>query len=372
MIEFVFHKEGDTFVIWVECINRYLQLKEPAFYVFQEWAAGADIQDIAVSCIARYSLSGKESKRFVDEITGEFQALIQCGKVKPVPQSDLFDSNANTGYFSAHYYRVGNHNFKFTYRNKFLKELFHPLFLPQETTTIPTIYTSFDLATDEVSDTFSVNGGEVRFFTFDEIDGYQGAIFMEMLNAIHNMDDSSWMGVFHASAVTDGKSAVIFTAPSGSGKTSLALLMIAGGFNLISDDFVPVALSEPEVYSFPTTISVKEGTLPLLRRYFPEIVSGSSIVGDATEMYFAPAGEPGFLESVRAKAIVFVSYQPGAEFELKRELNLAVMNNLLKQSWVAGNSSSAQRFMKWYFSLPVYSLCYSDNEKAVEAIKQLF
>ena len=55
-----------------------------------------------------------------------------------------------------------------------------------------------------------------------------------------------------------------------------------------------------------------------------------------------------------------------------RESNLEVMNQLIKQSWIAGTPEAAECFLDWYFELPVYTLRYSNNRKAIEGIRELF
>jgi hypothetical protein len=196
---------------------------------------------------------------------------------------------------------------------------------------------------------------------------------MEILNVIHGKYMHDWLGVLHASAVTDGQRAVIFAAPSGSGKSSIALLMMAEGYKLLSDDFVPVCLEEPEVYHFPSGISVKPGiSVSILQKITGSTGPIHSPGDNEEEIYLPPKGESGLLASVRASAIVFVQYDPTVVYELKRESNLSVMNQLISQSWIAGTAEAAERFMAWYFNLPVYTLRYSDNRKAVEGVGEIF
>jgi len=59
------------------------------------------------------------------------------------------------------------------------------------------------------------------------------------------------------------------------------------------------------------------------------------------------------------------------DFRLTRESNLERMNAFLKQSWIANNTAAAEAFLKWYFSLPVYSLVYSDAEKLINGLNSL-
>ena len=371
MIDFRFHIEKDTYVVWLAGINRYLQLKEPAFRVFKQLAEGVHKQEIVNSCSLYYSLPEDESKRFVNEITAQVYLLFDTESQESGDHSAGVAADQNSDYFSEHTYQIGNHFFRFIYRNEYLKDLFHPLFRHQEIKNHPSISGSFELFSDGNQDAFRVNDSGVRYFPVKEIDNFQGAVYMEILNAIHNMNISDWMGVIHASAVTNGESAVIFTAPSGSGKSSIALLMMANGFNILSDDFVPIAIHKPEIYHFPAGISVKESGISFIQENMPQLITGSP-ESNENEIYLPPPGETGLLSNVPAKAIVFIHYDPDVEYDLKRESNLEVMNQLIKQSWIAGTPEVAKRFLDWYFNLPVYTLRYSDNRKAVKGIRGLF
>jgi hypothetical protein len=369
LVDFKFHLQEDTYVLWIAGINRYLQLKEPAFRVFEQWAKGIDVVDIAKWCSTHYKLPDDESLHFVKEITSEISTLFEAEKqVRDLPEEDRAQVE-NPYYFIEYTYLMGNHSFKFIYRNEYLKELFHPLFQHHETNTNPDTLTTFDLYNKGNQDVFSLNDGPAKYFPVDEIDAFQGAVMMEILNAIHGKKMADWMGVLHASAVTDGKSAVIFTAPSGSGKSTIALLMIVNGFKILSDDFVPVAMQVPEIYHFPSGISVKKGAIPFLKEYLPQL---NEQIRNETEFYLPPSGEPGILTNVNAKAIVFVKYDPLVDFELKKESNLEKMNHFIKQSWIAGSPEAAEKFLGWYFNLQVYTLRYSNNFKAVEGIREIF
>ena len=88
-------------------------------------------------------------------------------------------------------------------------------------------------------------------------------------------------------------------------------------------------------------------------------------------MFVAPQGSE-IHASVPACAIVFVKYDTEVTYSLKRESNLVMMNDLIRQSWIAGTPEAAERFLQWYFNLPVYSLRYSDNALAVDGISKLF
>jgi len=60
------------------------------------------------------------------------------------------------------------------------------------------------------------------------------------------------MTIIHGSAVSDGKSTILFTAECGGGKSTIAALLQAHGLNVIADDMVSIATKTGKIYPFPT------------------------------------------------------------------------------------------------------------------------
>ena len=372
MIDYRYFVEDSVYVLWIAGVNRYLQLQEPAFCVFEYWVKGETAQYIAGICVSRYSLSEAESQSFVNELLLRFQLLMENRPEEIDQPADIDLISGNSDYCTTFTYKIGATAFRFIYRNYYLEDLFHPLF--QQFVCVPdlmAITATYELYTEHGIDVLKVDGLKVCELPATSVNLFQGTVYMQMLNTIHGMLLSDWMGVLHASAVTDGKKAVLFTAPSGSGKSTIAMLMIARGYASLSDDFVPVAIREPEVFHFPAGISVKPGTAALLKDQLPQLQHVQTCEMPGEELYIAPASN-NIHPSVPACAIVFVKYDTELAFELKRESNLGMMNDLIRQSWIAGTPEAAERFLHWYFNLPVYSLRYSDNKSAVEGIIKLF
>lgn len=62
----------------------------------------------------------------------------------------------------------------------------------------------------------------------------------------------------HAAVVTRGDAIVLFAGPSGTGKTTLTLSLIAGGWRHMSDDVAPIHRRSGDVVAFPKPISVRK------------------------------------------------------------------------------------------------------------------
>jgi hypothetical protein len=68
--------------------------------------------------------------------------------------------------------------------------------------------------------------------------------------------DLVWL---HASGVARDDHAVLITGPSGSGKSRLAAHLVAGGFDYLGDDVLPLDPRTRMAYPFPVTPSVRGG-----------------------------------------------------------------------------------------------------------------
>ena len=105
----------------------------------------------------------------------------------------------------------------------------------------------------------------------DETHLLKGMAFLQILNAVYEKDDKDWMAVIHASAVSNGSKTIIFTASSGSGKSTIAALLQKEGFALVSDDFVAIGSLSQHVFPFPVALSIKEGAMDILAGLYPSL-----------------------------------------------------------------------------------------------------
>jgi len=62
---------------------------------------------------------------------------------------------------------------------------------------------------------------------------------MELMCSFYNKNEHDWMGVFHASTISKNNHSVMFTGDSGNGKSTLVSILMANGYNVITDDTKP-------------------------------------------------------------------------------------------------------------------------------------
>jgi len=383
-------------VTWLAGENRYILFREPAFRVFRLWMANTPEQEIIDEIAERYHIPLHKGKQFAGEIICQIRAITDksSGPEEPAVQTGTQPPLRQTAH--ERIYEITGSIIRISYGNDYIESVIHPklqhlAIIPQEAA--GEHISTFALSAAEVSSsvfssasTISLSSSEGSYhlttsnpatvkISFTRIEEMAGAVYLEMLNIMYGAATGEWMGVAHASAITDGEEAILFVAPSGGGKSTIAALMVGNGYELLSDDFVPIALSEPEIHQFPAGISVRKTAVPFLKEYFP-ILAGP--VNDNPEK---PSGSEIYLpfpvsslshQKVKAKAVIFVHYDKTAAYRLKKESNPEMMNQFLGESWIANNPEAASRFMDWYFNLQVYTLRYSNNKKVVAGIKRLF
>lgn len=407
MVKFCHCVIDNTFVVWLDKAHRFVQLHEPAFFVFEQWAEGKDQAEIGKSCSDRYHLPENEASRFVREIIGETEKLFPETETEEQVKVEIGSHRSPQRIYSQHQCRIGHKTITFRYGDEMIAEQFQPIF--EQFENLPGIKDqnkcesederSINLYTSNGDWCIEIEGKVVRSYHHDDWDHFHGAVYTELLDLLHDKKLEDWMGIFHASAVVPSnlnspgheQGALIFTGGSGSGKSTIAALLMANGYRVISDDFLPVAIPcqpiPPLIYPLPTAISIKSGSFQVLSPLFSVLQGNTALPGHKndeeeiddgeeeflnTEFFLPLSGNAHDLSPVPAQAIVFIKYDPSVEFSLSRESNLKKMNDFLKQSWIASNAVAAQAFLDWYFSLPVYSLVYSDAEQMVEGLKHLF
>ena len=185
---------------------------------------------------------------------------------------------------------------------------------------------------------------------------------------------------------------MIFVGESGAGKSTVAAILMANGFRVLTDDFMPVGMrnmvgdeekieknsehkggNTPFIYPMPTAISVKKNAIPILAKWYTSMEEELEDAAEEEdyETFLPLTVNTGDLSPIPAKAIFFIKYDPAVDFRLTRESNLEMMNAFLKHSWIANNAAAAEAFLKWYFSLPLYSLVYSDTALLLKGLEEI-
>ncbi len=364
---------GDETVVWFEPANNYLLMKAPAYSVWVLLQGGMSVSKAAGWFASRYKLSGIEAKKFVVEIDRVIkQQNRKKGGLNPVEGSLI---SCPQEFHSVRQYKFRGACFCFRYETVEIELLFHPLIKHLETGHISggAHYYLYRLGEKFV---LQNTRGVIGQWEADDIHSFKGKLFMELLNNAYQMQEEDWMCVLHAAAVCYGESCLLFTGQSGCGKSTLTALLLANGFYLLADDFVPVEARTGHVMHFPAAISVKESATALLAALYPELGEAKiyrDTAPNKTVRYLSPLGKQAIdKHGFPVKALIFTKYEENSGFSLKLLPHGMAFRNLIPDSWLSPLSGNVKRFLDWFAEMPCYQMVYSDNSKMVSAVEKLF
>lgn len=365
---------GDKQIIWFQEANRYLLVEPHAFKIIEMLSSDGKPDEIALWCSKNYGLPFAEGARFVGEIK---QVLDHLGiaEEKNILDFSIEAAGLPAPVFSERYYGVNGLAYRVEYGTERMEALMHPRFAHLEAAPATVSDHHFQLLEHDGSLVLAVDGKIAGMWHPDDVVLLAGRFFIELLNRMYHRSENDWMAVFHASAISDGNRCILFPGDSGSGKSTLSAILMAHGFQLCSDDFVPVDSRLNHVFSFPSALSVKNNAMDLLAPIFPQLDQANEFYFpgiDKSVRYLAPASPPDHQHSsFPCTALVFVNYQPDSGLILEPMPKDIAFQHLVPDSWISPLPENAERFLDWFLEMPCYQLTYSDNEAMVEAVRQL-
>jgi hypothetical protein len=369
----VIRKIDGSFVVWFANGNQYLRLEEPAYFVFERSEEGLGRDLIAGQCAERYGTAESECRQFVAEILDGIETIRQTpvgkeldGKEKHGLQEKMFLP------FSNHFYEINGKFLCFRFETRLYEHYLHPLLQHLETDACPTEPILFELFGYNGKIVLRVGHQVKGTWAEDETHLLNGMASLQLLNTIYEKEDHDWMAIIHASAVTNGTKTIVFTASPGSGKSTIAALLQQKGFPIVSDDFVPLEQITQLVFPFPMAMSVKEGATELLSTLYPSLQKQEEAQRSRTNKPVRYLPIEGKALPTPVKEVIFIKYDPSVDFEMEQLSGIEALKMLLDETWTSPSAQNAARFLDWYCCITCYRLTYSNNEKALKTITDLF
>jgi hypothetical protein len=369
-------KIGSSYLVWFQNSNFYIQLEEPAWFVFQKVIRRYKTDTIAKEFAERYGVNHKESLAFVCDIRTEIEKMNRKGNSAEHHKKD-FEVNNNHTFEPrfVHHYRFGNKIIAFSFENEYFEHYLHPLICHFETKEENNEMPLFELFAFQDQIVFRFNGEVKGIWSKDETHLVKGLIFTFLINVIYDKKDDDWLMTVHASAITDGKKTILFSAPPNHGKTTIAALLQDRGFKLISDDFVPIDRNTLSAYPFPIAMSVKQSSMDLLSSVFPDLSQKPlNYISPEKSVRYLPYDNGSDLTDriFPVKDFVFIQYNKSVDFEWEKLDLLKGLKFLLDQAWITPVQGNATILFDKILQLSFYKLTYSNNPKALDAITNLF
>ena len=367
------HKEvGEKTIVWFGPRNEYLILEHTTADILKEINKGTAINQIAETLSKKLSIPAKESVDFVLELERKFY------KEEKIERLEIVDSYKNTkrpkNFEFIKFYKINDIVFKISFLSEKELSFIHPKFAHLSIDEVTDFKNNFEVFIKHNYIFLYVNNILIGSWDNANIHFFQGKFSMELIQKIHQKEEDKWLGVFHASAVSNGKKSILFLGDSGNGKsTSLALLQ-ANGFTCLADDFVPINADNEEVYSFPAAISIKKNSLETLLPLYPELKNSAEYNFKRLNKivrYLKP-NNTNFLSHLPCKDLVFIKYEKNSALKFDKIAKINAFMQLVPDSWLSPIKENAQVFLDWFDSLNCYQITYSDNNEMIASVAKIF
>ena len=362
----------DKTIVWFEDTNNYLVLETTAASILKKIDKGVDRTQIAATLSKQTKVTLEQAKDFI--IDFEKRIYHQEPFAKVDQNNHGKDVKFPTSFNSSIHYQIKNSVFKISYLSALECSYIHPKFAHLVIDTPNRADYEFDIFIQNDFIYLFVEKKLVNRWAKKDLHYFQGKLSMELLQKVHQKEEEEWLGVFHASALGDGKKAILFLGDSGNGKsTSLALLQ-AHGFDCIADDFVPVDKKDQHVYAFPAAISIKRNSVETLLPFYPALKKTKEY--DLKELnkivrYLVPHHKNDSTH-LPCKDLVFIKYQKNATCCIDKISKTTAFMQLVPDSWLCPKKQNAKVFLDWFEHLNCYQLTYSDTNQLVKVVSKLF
>ena len=368
---FLYKTIEDKTIVWSSSSNQYVIVENQTAEIIKRLSKGDSTALVSRELAAKLSLPISNAIELVTKIQ---QTFLNPKKSKNLaPTKELTNSSIPKNYLVEKYYKINNTVIKAAYKG--LKECFlvHPKF--EHLQVPPTKYDScFEVFIKDDAIFLFVDNQFINTWESQDVHYFQGKFSMELIQQMHKKQEEQWMGVFHASAVSDTQNALLFLGDSGNGKsTSLALLQ-THGFTCIADDFVPVALQNQEIYSFPAAISIKKSSLETLLPYYPELNKATEYDFKTTQkiVRYVKPNNSDYTTHLPCKGLVFIKYLENAPTTCAKISKIDAFERLVPDSWISPKKENAHAFLNWFDHLACYQLTYSNTKQMVTEVSKLF
>jgi hypothetical protein len=369
--DFLHKATEDKTITWFRDRNEYLVLENTTANILKRLSKGVSVKEIAEALSKKLAVPLDKTINFILDL----EKTIYKPKTNNTQDviNDYRDIKKPKEFKFIKFYKINSIVFKVCFSSEFELSMVHPKFSHLETH-ITEYQHEFIVFIDTNYTFFYVDNHFIGAWSTKENHYFQGKFSMQLIQKIHQKEENEWMGVFHASAVSNGKKAVLFLGDSGNGKsTSLALLQ-ANGFTCLADDFVPIDANKQEVYSFPASISIKKNSLEALLPIYPELKNSAEYHFKKLNKivrYLQP-NNTNFFAHLPCNELVFIKYEKDSKLICSKISKIDAFQQLIPDSWISPEIENVAIFLNWFETLNCYQLTYSNNKEMIQTVSKIF
>jgi hypothetical protein len=370
MEKLVVKKIEEQNIVWFKNSNSYLVLEPIVTKILLKINKKVSLEEIETYVIKKIDAPKNVIKKFITDI---YSLYSDNNRVTKEVQLDTSNYKVHTKFFSEKQYSIKNFIFFFQFENEYLESQIHLIFAHLEVKNHIKFHFNYQVFEHKNAIVFIKNNNFIGSWKKEQVHVFQGKISMHLLIDCYKKPEEDWMGVFHASAVSNGKESLLFLGDSGSGKSTSLALLNANGFDCIADDFVPIDNNQ-NVYTYPAAISIKKKSVSTLLPFYPEL--DKTAEHHLKELHkivrYLPPRNINYDLKLKCKALVFVKYNAEVELDIKPISKINAFQQLIPDSWISPIEKNTTVFLDWFLELPSYQLTYSNNSKMIETISKIF
>ena len=374
-IPHILKKIEDSFTIWFKQSKSFLLLEEPAYDVFHLYEKGIQQKEITKICQKKYGDKEEHISQFVSEIIQYIHHYNNPGNQEIISKlSSLKDRAKKVTFLPPVHYKFGTKVVTILYDDEYLKFAIHPLLAHLEVGEIEESSYTLECFQQEEIAILKMNGKLIEAFSVEEMHYYTGAVRQLLYSILCDRDYNDWMAMLHASGIVFNKSAILFSAASGSGKSTISAILKAKGYDYINDDFIATD-KNGKVYPFPAAISIKEGSVKVLSEFYPELLNAETketFIGKMVKYLPVHNISKDLLKGTTVRAFVFVNYTEKDEFIFEKVSKKYALQYLLEETWVNPKPEYVSGFFDWIQRTEFYNLQYSKTEEALDVVQKIF
>ncbi|WP_196885487.1 hypothetical protein [Aureivirga sp. CE67] len=371
--ELIFTEIDNQILVWFQNSNRYVILEKNVFKVIHKIKKQISKEAIILWISETFTVEKLDAKEILKHCTDLLQE-IERKEASDIEKKEIIPSLESQTFYSEKQYKINDNFFKIQYDSEKSENLIHSKLEHLNTEKNKKIdYHHFQIIQHQNRVYLFENKHLIDSWKNGDYHYFHGKLSMLIINQIHHKKESDWLGIFHASAISDGENSMLFMGDSGNGKSTLSALLMTEKLYSFADDFVPILRENLHVYNFPVGISIKEKSIPVLENFFPKLATKKAfyINSKKTVRY----QEPSILTSKNypCKAFVFVKYDANIEENTLEEMSkIEAFQKIVPESWLYDSEENAEVFLDFFKNTPCYNLVYSDNSKMISIVKNLF
>ena len=352
-------------VVWFQKTNQYIIMEAPAYAILVLFNGGLKKTKIIEWFSLKYMMSYEEAKKSVSQTL----KIIKSQNTKQNPpgnnQVDLTCSTPVHLFYSQRFYTFNKNEICFYFETKEIEALFldHFKYLASSGINCTQSYYLYKINGYYVVKDFQK---VIGFWQQPKIHFFKGKVFMLLLNNGYGTEDKDWMAVFHAAAICNGKESIIFPGKSGAGKSTLSALLKLNGFDVYSDDFVPVDIKTGKVAYFPATVALKNSATDVWYSANKDSEGRSASVQKNIDQTV-------YIKNILTNnpkkpvyKVVFLNYSKNTGFAFNPLTTCEALKRLIPESWLCPVFSNVEVFFNWFSSKLFFEMTYSDNSKMIK------